>query len=229
MTSMFGRIEDDEVVKELFSFCEFRDAASAGRTCQRLKRLADATLDGWVDTTLAHLPLNCECDFNDGQSSTEVTLKRGWSEQYRSRTALVDTAIESCDPGGQVSLDADFDEDRARHLLRTIGIVDVKDFLGEEEGAGDYADEVGWEVKIRFQRMTQFGAARYVGCNSLRHSVLCLLRKADWRSIMFSQVKVKYRHSDYPSGSTDASVLLRIPEHDNAEIEYHSETSFAVH
>ena len=62
---------------------------------------------------------------------------------------LIETALSYCDPGGgyrDVSLDADFDEDRARFLLRSRGTVDVNDFLDLDDDDNEFADEVSDEV-----------------------------------------------------------------------------------
>jgi len=105
------------------------------------------------------LPVNCSWD-HIGETSFEVTLKRGWSQEYQSLTSLVEEAIEHCNPGGQGSVgDEEFDEDRARYLLRTRGVVDVNDFLSEEDG---YSDEVGGNVKIRHRRITLPNAVRCI-------------------------------------------------------------------
>ena len=68
------------------------------QTCWQQKRLVDANLDRWVHTILVHLPLNCQNVA--GMSSIDCKLQC--------------TAIEYWDPVGQVSLDADFDDDRSR-------------------------------------------------------------------------------------------------------------------
>jgi len=238
---VFDRIEDDGLGTELLSFCEFHDAITVGRSCRRLKGLSDAALDGLIDATLAHLPLDCNWG-NYGCVDIDATLKRGWSPEYRSRTALIETAIEYCHPQGDpffgldARLGADFDDDRARHLLRTRGVVDVKDFLNQEDEGFAWTDERGWNVNVTFQKMTHFDALKFVvettskingmiggyfdfvydedeyslsgedddardeGARRLRHCILCLLRKADPSSILFSQMEAEYRHEEFPAG-----------------------------
>jgi hypothetical protein len=52
---------------------------------------------------------------------------------------LVGNALGYADPGGQVSLDADYDKDVARELLWRRKWVDVEDFL---EGNGEELDKM---------------------------------------------------------------------------------------
>ena len=257
-SSPFERIDDD-VVEKLLSFCDFHTAVHlVGRTCRRLKRLSDTALDKWADAALERLtekPIEYENSNDSGEASTEGVLKRGWSRQYRTKAALIEKALEYCDPGGQVSLEdiAQYEEDTARFLLSTRGRVDVEDFIDHDGDDDDYyAGEVGWNVGIKHGRLSLAMATKFIGTamnrldgsvkelgderdqhvepvgevERLRHFTLCLLRKANPSSVHFSSLKADYRHTDYPSGSTDWVVMFILPDHNNTEIEYHFSSSF---
>lgn len=258
---LFDHIDDDAIIKEILSFCEFRSVARLGQTCRRLRGLSDTTMDDMAVSALANLPHECEWASSDGGSSIYGTLERGWKADYRSKASLINTAVGMCNRGGENGgvPDEDFDEDRARYLLRSRGVVDVDDFIDD-----GYADEVGWNVQIRYRQMTRSSAARYAekcartiknggrfcdyldsdeeddneGSNKQEivrtfHCFLCLLRKADPSSLVLSHMNVEYRHTDYPSGSRTACILMAIPgengNNGNAEeIEFRYEHSYQV-
>lgn len=258
MTSIFDHIDDDAIIKEILSFCEFRSVARVGQTCRRLRGLSDTTLDDMAVSAIANLPHECEWSSSDGGSSIYGTLERGWKTDYRSKASLINAAVGECFIPEE---DGDFDEDRARYILRTRGAVDIKDFIDNDDG---YADEMGWNVRIRYGQMTRSSAARYAerctreikygdgdpfcdcsdsdeeddneGCNKQEivrtiHSVLCLLRKADPSSLVFSHMNVEHRHTDYPRGSKTSCILMAIPggndDNGNAkEIEFRYENSY---
>jgi hypothetical protein len=245
MSSKFDeRIEDDEVLEGLLSFCDFRSAVTVGRTCRRINNLSNSALDHGVDTALARLPF----DYDNIESGSDAILRSGWSNDYRSRVALIETALTRCDPGGQVSLEdeAEYDEEQARFLLRTRGMVDVDDFLVDGGGS---SVEVGWNVNITFRAITLSQAAGHIAkamkrlngtddrdkeerqveqVERLRHCALCLLRKADPSSIKYARETWAYRHTDYPSGGSNSSVMFKIPDHDNTPVEFHLSTFFEV-
>ena len=155
MVRFFNLIEDDDVVVELLSFLDFRAAVRTGQTCKRLKQASDAALDGWVAESLAKATKGLPAY---GCSDFEGILSLDWSIEFQTKTSLIEKAIEECNPGGEVSLqeEADYNEDRARHLLRTRGSVDVNDFLNY------CSEEVGWNVKMRFRESMPPGEV--VGC-----------------------------------------------------------------
>ena len=157
MVCFFNLIEDDDVVAELLSFLDFRAAVRTGRTCKRLKQASDAALDGWVAESLSKATKGLPAY---GCSDFEGVLSLGWSYEFQTKTSLTEKAIEECNPGGEVSLEeqADYNEDHARHLLRTRGSVDVNDFLNY------CSEEVGWNVKMRF--MENMPLDEVVGCMS---------------------------------------------------------------
>jgi hypothetical protein len=196
-----------------------------------------------VYPALTRLPFDYENAADGGESSEEAVLRSGWSNDHRSRVALIETALTHCDPGGQVSLEehAEYDENQARFLLRTRGMVDVNDFLGDEEQEDGFSNEVGWNVKITFRAMTLSQAAGHIAkamkilnqeveqVERLRHSALCLLRKADPSSIKYARETWDYRHTDYPSGGSKSSVMFKIPDHDNTPVEFQLSTFYEVH
>jgi len=47
-------------------------------------------------------------------------------------------------------------------------------------------------------------------------------------SLVISSMKTEYRHTDYPSGSEHTSIMMLMPEHGNAEVEYVFDASFQV-
>lgn len=157
MVRFFNLIEDDDVVVELLSFLDFRAAVRTGRTCKRLKQASDAALDGWVAESLSKATKGLPAY---GCSDFEGILSLGWSIEFQTKASLTEKAIEECNPGGEVSLQdqADYNEDHARHLLRTRGSVDVNDFLNYR------SEEVGWNVKMRFRENMPLGEV--VGCMS---------------------------------------------------------------
>lgn len=168
MTSVFDKFDTDELVEVVLSFCDFRSAVNAGHVCKRFKRASDNVLDQWVDKILVMglLPIVCDYDAEDPDyHSIEGELRKGWSEGYQSRTALVDMAIHHCNPEGQIRLGANFDEGRARYLLRSRGKVNVQDFLNRNDDAYHVAgDDLGWSVGIYFNdTRTRTDAARYIG------------------------------------------------------------------
>eukprot|EP00978_Attheya_sp_CCMP212_P047129 scaffold421236_cov58-Attheya_sp.AAC.2 len=242
---MFEIIEDDATFQELLSFCDFRSTVMVGRTCRRLKSLSDTALDRWVEKALARLPIDHENADGSGESGASANLRTGWSRNYRSRAALIDIALTDFDPG---NYEEEYDEDKARFLLRKKGVFDVNDFLADDSDAktSGYSDEVGWNVRISFKRMTLTNAAVCIlnatksifaagtddwvesveEVERLRHCALCLLRKADPASITYSLLRTEDRHTEYGSGQSDIYILFRIPDHDNMEVEFRLSTGF---
>mmetsp|Transcript_4268 Transcript_4268/g.9226 ORF Transcript_4268/g.9226 Transcript_4268/m.9226 type:complete len:291 (-) Transcript_4268:158-1030(-) len=156
MGGFFDLLKDDDVVVELLSSLDFRAAVRVGRTCKRMKKAADKTLDWWAAEALKGLPRSAEWADCDDPSNKEAALTLKWSDDFKSKVALVETALTGCNPGGQVSV-SDYDEDHARHLLRSRGSVDVDDFLAAD--AQEDSDEVGWNVSIRFTEHMPFNEA----------------------------------------------------------------------
>ena len=60
----------------------------------------------------------------------------------------------------------------------------------------------------------------------LRHNAMCLLRKADPLSIPFARVTREYRHTDYPSGGTDTSIMFNMPV--SIPVAFHFLTEYQV-
>eukprot|EP00978_Attheya_sp_CCMP212_P042075 scaffold250640_cov52-Attheya_sp.AAC.2 len=247
VVSISDIIEDDETFEEVLSFCDFRSTVMVGRTCRRLKSLSDTALDRWVEKALTRLPIDYENVHNSAEFWARANLRTGWSTNYRSRAALRDIALTHCDPIGSGD-EVEYDEDKARCLLRGGGEVDVNDFRTDDADSDD-SDDVGWNVCIIFRKITLTVAAAHIAnavkkiraagtddwkekedeveeVERLRHCTLCLLRKADPRSIKISHLVTENSQTDYGSGVSNFSVLFRIPDHDNMEVEFHLLTGF---
>ena len=151
MAGPFGRIDND-VVEELLSFCDFDSAILVGRTCRRLQRCSDAALDQWADIAASHrqdetrdnyegLAVGVEiaertiADYENvedsAESNTTGSLRRDWTNGFRSKVSLIEEALAACnDCGSAIGYErANYNEDRARFLLQTRGRVDVKKIL----------------------------------------------------------------------------------------------------
>ena len=238
MTSiaLFDSIEDDGLVKELLSFCDFQSLNSMRQTCQRLMNLSDETMDYMVVSTIDNLHIECECWTRNLWSMTILkgTLKRGWTTEYRSKISLINAAVEDCAKGNLDELE--FDEDRAKHLLQTRGFVESEDFHGDENG-GDGNLELSVMYLSGINRLFAASFAKdWIDAFSdegehsfkLKHSALCFIRKADPGSINYFQKVFEYRHNDgIQQGNriTTIGILMKIPsgsnEGDSEEIEFH--------
>ena len=252
MVRYFDLIEDDDVVVELLSFLDFRAAVRAGRTCKRLKRASDGALDAWVAESLARVSAEVEkdtvasgCDDN-GFGSAQCGLSLGWSAEYRTKAALIETALEHCAPSGISQMAQDnYTEDRARFLLRTRGRVDLEDFLPPYSAEID--DEIECATHIKFKEAMPFAEAVGRMHDNLRklhdvdddddlveeedvfrvqHHTLCLLRKADRSSIRYSHLNSRRHQVDAATGTTQTRILFQLPEHDDAKVEFWYSISF---
>jgi hypothetical protein len=139
-TGILGQIEDNQLLTELISFCDFNSAVSQGRTCHRLKRCSDAALDNMADVAASRVYNNR--DDNDktiaGGSYENYDelgicgeLRRGWTNTFRSRVSLIEEALTNCYTGDVGEDILQYDEDKARFLLRLKGNVDVVDFISD--------------------------------------------------------------------------------------------------
>lgn len=93
------------------------------------------------------------------------TLERGWDTDYQSKASLINAAVGECIECIEDQQDnefhiEDFDEDRARYLLRIKAAVSINDFLSEGEHRSD--DRVGWNVSISHSNMVRSAAAKYI-------------------------------------------------------------------
>ena len=74
-----------------------------------------------------------------------MSLKEGWSDDLTTFQAAINKALESADPGGEVSW-AEYDEGKAQKLMNERRWVSVEDFAeGEEVGC---ESEIGWTVSL---------------------------------------------------------------------------------
>jgi hypothetical protein len=148
-----------------------------------------------------------------------VSLHLEWSEQFRNRNAVCEYALSHADPGGQVSLDADYDEDRARDIIHSCGCVDVGDFLGNSDSDTEPAEEdlyyleVGWRVSASFRSISpknKWNNAKALLRNKpfLRQCAFGLLLDAQPSSLRYACAKHEYRHTDYPSGGHAEALLF---------------------
>jgi hypothetical protein len=158
--------QPDSFIKFVVSFLDFQSLLAFRQTSHRFKRIAEEDMRR---RALEALPVDCEHESYNGERSDEASLRLGWSDKFRDRDAVFETALSRADPGGQVSLDADYDEEIARALLYDRGWVDVEDFLGNSDADGDEDDyyggevgwggdlpnsEVGWRVSASFQSIS---------------------------------------------------------------------------
>ena len=134
----------------------------------------------------------------------------------------------------------------------------IEDDDGHFHDGDDCVDEIGWKVSIKHCNLSLRRAAHRIAVETmqlehgaqdyeydlsekqkkggitntellnLRHFAFCLLRKADPTSIHCSGLKVEYRHTDYPSGSTDWVVMFSLPGPGNREFEFHFSSGFQV-
>eukprot|EP00545_Synedropsis_sp_CCMP1620_P003268 CAMPEP_0119022342 /NCGR_PEP_ID=MMETSP1176-20130426/27774_1 /TAXON_ID=265551 /ORGANISM="Synedropsis recta cf, Strain CCMP1620" /LENGTH=282 /DNA_ID=CAMNT_0006977165 /DNA_START=73 /DNA_END=921 /DNA_ORIENTATION=- len=152
-----------EMVSHLVSFCQFESLLMLRATNHTLKQVAEKVME---KRALCSLPISCARNANDGYSSgADATLQMGWSEDYADRDALIEEALSYADPGGRLSGDVNYDEDRARELLRRRKWVDVEDFLeesGDENCCETPADDeswmpglgkIGWGVKYEIKTL----------------------------------------------------------------------------
>jgi hypothetical protein len=58
-------------------------------------------------------------------------LRRGWTNTFRSRVSLIEEALTNCYTGDVGEDILQYDEDKARFLLRLKGNVDVVDFISD--------------------------------------------------------------------------------------------------
>ena len=171
-TKAFGQIEDEQLLTELLSYCDFCSAVAAGQTCSRLKRCSDAALGKWADVAASRVDGDQYPRFIHGSSDTDEQIiadahyqdeyiyklgemRRGWTEDmFSSRASLIDEALTQVYVRQRYADMVEYDEDRARFLLRSRGTVDIIDFaiVGEEDD--DELKEYGWKLKIRHDNIT---------------------------------------------------------------------------
>jgi hypothetical protein len=242
----------DEILSLVLSFCDFQSSLALRATDRRNKTLIEEEME---QLALRKLPIECsEEDYDNDPHNNHLTLQFGWSESYLSRDALIEDALSYADPGGQVSLDADYNEDRARQPDSYFGVergwVDVEDFLDlgedndsdeDDNGRGDM-DEVGWGVRIVFGRvfppkevwravnsmLSEFkeNTDGQADVSVLQQSVFSLLLRACRSSITLASLSYEYRHTDYPSGGKRCTLMFLTS--DNQRVELVGSSTFEV-
>jgi hypothetical protein len=135
--------QPDSFLKCVVSFWDFQSLLAFRQTDHRFKRIAE---DDLKRRGLEALPVDCDEECFNGERSNRASLRLEWSEQFRDRNAVVEYALTRADPGGQVSLNVDYDENIAQFLIHSRGWVDVENFLGNND-----SDEVGWRVSASFR------------------------------------------------------------------------------
>jgi hypothetical protein len=153
--------QPDSFLKFVVSFWDFQSLLAFRQTNHRFKRIAEEDLKR---RSLEALPVDCDDGDCDGERSDGASLRIAWSEKFRNRDAVYEYALTHADPGGAVSLDADYDEDKARDIIHSTGCVDVGDFLGNSDSDSDadeapteedfYLLEVGWRVSASFRSIS---------------------------------------------------------------------------
>jgi hypothetical protein len=133
--------QPDSFVEFVVSFWDFQSLLAFRQTSHRFKRIAEEDLKR--RSRLEAFPIDCVHDDPNGESSDRASLRLEWSEQFRDRDAVYEYALTHADPGGQVSLDADYDEAKALNLIHSRGWVDVEDFLSTSD-ADESEEEVYW-------------------------------------------------------------------------------------
>ena len=230
----------DEVLQEVFSFCDFRSIVQVGRTCRRLRKVADQTLDWWTTETLARLPRrSAQCDY-EGEWSNKTILRPGWSKEYESRAVLVEGAVQKSEEfatcGEEEDEDVAYHEELARSRLLSTGEVSLKDFLITND-----VREEDWWVKIDFRESIDVTALpRYIrefhGWETLQddddpdfllqldttpskgedtlfiltHHLFCLLRKADRRAVRVSRLHDGFNHVVCSARRTCTSIMFTL-------------------
>jgi hypothetical protein len=120
-----------------------------------------------------------------------------------------------------------YEEDRAEELIHSRGWVDFTDFIvnsneedSDDEGCGNYSDEIGWRVgaslrtvspqnawrvaKQIFQIDDEDSTTRMVA----RQYVFSLLLTAQPSRIQHAYVKYDFRNPDYPAGEKERALLF---------------------
>jgi hypothetical protein len=210
------------------------------QTSHRFKRIAEEDMKR--RSRLEAFPIDWQDEDNSGEASSEASLRLEWSEKFRNRDAVLEYALTRADPGGQVSLDADYDEDRALELIHSRGWVDVEDFLinsdsDAEEAEADYVfcGEVGWRVSASFGSISpenKWNNAKALLMNEegedgpsfrpslrIRQCAFGLLLDAQPSSLRYAYAKYEYRHTDCPSGGNSRALLFLTSDGTQVQLE----------
>jgi hypothetical protein len=225
------------------SFWDFQSFLAFRQTNHRFKRIAEEDLKR---RSLKALPIDCDHENYNGERSDSASLHLEWSDQFRDRDAVCEYALSHADPGGQVSMNADYDEDRARYLIHSRGWVDVEDFVGNSDSDTDEEDfslsEIGWRVSASFRSISpdnkwnnakallkkeeggsmhppHFSEDEEINWQLLRQCAFGLLLDAQPSSFRYACEKHEYRHTDYPSGGHAEALLFLTSDGTQVQLE----------
>jgi len=205
---------------------------------------AQADSPGRSTTNAGGLPISCVYSDNDNPLNITFELKReGWT--YETREEVVRKALTYAGPEGMVSLDAEYDKERAEQLLRESGWVNVNDFIkrgGESEERKGSIDEIGWHVSMGFEgniehaKATQIARSMFIspadedfvdsddedlasflaGSSSLEKRLFPMLRTAS--SFQYAYFEYTYSHTDFPSAGKEQCLMFVTSDNQRAEL-----------
>jgi hypothetical protein len=96
----------------------------------------------------AVLEFECRGSDDDHERGCSLTFRVGWSDEYHAREALIEKALQYCDPQAE----SQYDEVKARNSLEVQGSVDAADcMIHDEEYYEGYYKENAWNVKTDFR------------------------------------------------------------------------------
>jgi Fe-S cluster biosynthesis and repair protein YggX len=238
--------QPDLFLEVVVSFWDFQSLLAFRQTNHRFKRIVEEDLKR---RSLESLPIDCNDEDYDHGRFDRASLHLEWSEQFRDRDAVYEHALTRADPGGQVSLDADYDEDRARYLIHSRGWVDVEDFLGDSDAdtaeEDYYCSEIGWKVSASFRSISpekKWNIAKAILINEdgvsmfedyeanrkfLRQCAFGLLLDAQPSSLRHTCAKYRYRHTDYPAGGKEEALLFLTS--DGTQVQLKGSTDYENH
>jgi len=243
---------DDNLREALLSFCDFNSAVCAGRTCKHLKEVADRVLDKWADKViLGRLPIaSNEWDSSRLRaisirrmprvSDERSELKNGWTPAFRTKSALINTALVLG------SITDTVDQAKARHLFWTRGRIHVlgtgripsirvlddipKEYRPDEEGftmAIRFVESYPLRYAVKFIRGSKVcGKACGPNDELLKHAMFCFLRKGILRKnkplrLKFATYESVQRHSGRTIHYTMSSLMIKV---NNRKFELYSRT-----
>lgn len=150
-------VKDDSIVESVLSFCDFRTTISAGETCKRLHKISKACLDHAADYALTNennvLPLTLGRDDDNPPKHNILRTTNKWT--FGSQSALIEDTMElltNSNGLGHYYFNPrnnneeeyiHFNEDQARHLIRTRGHLCIEDFADNNHDDYHESHEVG--------------------------------------------------------------------------------------
>jgi hypothetical protein len=195
------------------------------------------------DLSLPKHRLFIECESGDCESGSSMTLEEGWSEEsLLIRDNRIIKALESADPGGQVSWDehTEYDYEKAENLMKAghgnseygVSSVDVDDFSIEPDTE---FFEIGWNVSMERKPWTRRQVVEFMreyedddedaynnnddddtDAQKQKYvdilNTVCGLLMVQPQVIDFVSIKHAYRHTSCPSGNTESYVFIQTSE-----------------